>query len=130
MPKHVEGFRQCVEQEGIHDCPVDVYTEQFLLYDDFVDERICSACSCGAPQGSVCAADVQMFADATCTAQTVSIGISSEKETCHDVNPSGKAVVGKTAKGLYYQPGVCEALGGELVGDVVLTKARTVCCLP
>jgi hypothetical protein len=35
----------------------------------------------------------------------------------------------KAATEPVYQPGTCEAHGGELEGDVILEGPRTLCCL-
>ena len=46
------------------------------------------------------------------------------------VVPSGQALRSKLATAPVYVPGVCQASGGEPVGDAVPVEPSTFCCLP
>jgi hypothetical protein len=55
MPIPAEPFEAplCVWKTGADSCPAE-YPEQQIVYDDFTDDRGCSACGCGAPTGMTC----------------------------------------------------------------------------
>lgn len=129
-PALVDGFRQCVEQPGVHECPETEYTERILLYEDFVDDRTCAACTCGAPVDSYCQGWIGVYSDAACGASVVTGNLWSEGPTCLDVTPHGQAIGSKVAAEPVYHPGTCEAHGGELEGSVALDGPLTLCCLP
>ncbi|MDI1484355.1 hypothetical protein [Polyangium sp. y55x31] len=130
VPRREEGFRQCVQRPGIHDCPAEGYAERFVLYEDFNDNRACSACTCDAPEGSECASTVSLHADASCTSPIASADVSSAGPTCLDLTTPGQAIGAKSATAPVYHSGTCQAHGGELLGAVELLGARTLCCLP
>ncbi|MDC3979982.1 hypothetical protein [Polyangium jinanense] len=128
VPTAPTGFRQCVQREGLHDCAAEGYSEQFTFYEGFSDERVCTACSCGAPEGSYCHSDIAFYSDAACTLTPLIASAWSKGPTCHDVVPAGRAIGSKTALSPVYQPGSCQAAGGEVVGEVAKIGPRTVCC--
>ncbi|MDI1430217.1 hypothetical protein [Polyangium sorediatum] len=130
IPAEQNGYRHCVERLGIHACPDVDYTERFIVYDSFEDQRMCSPCTCGAPEGSSCSAWITLYEDAVCSAKTFNISVSSSKPTCLDINPEGQGIAAKTAKAPTYHSGVCEASGGVPSGEVVLAGPRTLCCRP
>jgi len=130
VPAPVGSFRQCVQREGIRDCPAEGYTERHVLFEAFEDGRECSPCTCGAPSGSYCQASLSFYPDASCGAPTFTVSASSLEPTCFDVNPEGQAIGAKTATVPKYHPGICQASGGELDGDVQLLGPRTLCCRP
>lgn len=136
VPVREEGFMQCVYADGDVDCqaededPAPEYTEKFLVYEAYEDHRVCSPCTCGPAEGSVCSSTISLYASATCTDATFKASASSEKPTCLDINPAGQAITAKTATAPLYQPGVCQPAGGELSGDVEKLGAHTICCLP
>jgi len=130
VPFAKKRFRQCIERPGIYDCPEGEYTEPFILYEDFADDRACSDCLCGAPEGSLCQASITFHADNTCSSFVTGGGIWSEGPSCHDVTPYGQAIASKVATEPVYYPGICKASGGELSGEAAPVGARTVCCRP
>jgi len=129
VPGRTEGFQLCVEQAGIHDCPSEGYTKQFVVYDSFKDDRACEACSCGAPEGSFCQAWLTVHANGSCASPVVAGNVWSGGNTCLDVTPPGAAVGSKLALEPQYHAGTCKPSGGTMSGDVALTGSRTVCCL-
>ncbi|MDC3955846.1 hypothetical protein [Polyangium jinanense] len=128
-PKPPADFRQCVYLSGVHACPPDKYTEAFVVYEGFADKRTCTACTCGAPEGTSCHADISIFADAACTVSPLIVSAWSEGTTCHDVASKGRALGAKTAAPPVYQRGSCAPAGGEVEGDVALAGPRTLCCV-
>lgn len=129
VPGRTAEFQLCVEREGIHDCPSDGYTKQFVVYDGFKDDRACEPCSCGAPEGSFCQAWLTVFANGACTSPVVAGNVWSGGNTCLDVTPPGAAVGSKLALEPTYNAGTCKPSGGTLSGEVALTSSHTVCCV-
>ncbi|MDI1428124.1 hypothetical protein [Polyangium sorediatum] len=128
-PKPSADFRQCVYLTGLHACPAEGYVEQFVLYEEFKDERTCTACTCGAPEGSSCSSEISLFADAACTTSPWIASAGSDGPTCHDVASKGRALGAKTAAPPVYHAGSCAPAGGDVEGDVALAGPRTLCCL-
>lgn len=129
VPGRTEGFDVCIEQAGIHDCPAEGYTKQFVVYDGFKDDRACEPCSCGAPEGSFCQAWMTAYADGACSSPIVAGNVWSGGSTCLDVTPPGAAVGSKLAIAAQYNAGACKPSGGTLSGEVATTGSHTVCCL-
>ncbi|MDC3984553.1 hypothetical protein [Polyangium jinanense] len=130
VPMAPDGFRQCVQRSGIHDCPAEGYTVRFVFYEDFKDTRVCSACTCGAPEGSTCVSSIAIHADAACSSPIVAEEVSSDSPTCLDLTTPGQALGAKSATAFVYHSGTCQAHGGELLGAVELLGPRTLCCVP
>jgi hypothetical protein len=110
----------CVARGGDIMCEGSFYTEKHLVFDGFVDGRMCSACSCGPPD-SKCNGDVD-FTSQNCMIllNTVSAGGCSPKGN-GGTNPSNAI----------YDPdpsGTCQEAGGQLSGSVTTTSALTFCC--
>ncbi|UQA59971.1 hypothetical protein [Polyangium aurulentum] len=130
VPKAGPGFLQCVFIDGDFSCPTEGYTQRFLYYRTFEDGRKCADCTCGAVEGSVCAATATIYKDQACGSFLVGGSISSEKETCLEMNPTGQALGSKQVTDLAYIPGVCVASGGELEGTAKAVDPVTFCCRP
>ncbi|MDC3952538.1 hypothetical protein KEG38_01720 [Polyangium jinanense] len=129
VPKPPADFRQCVYLTGEHACPAEGYVEASVVYESYKDERTCTACTCGAPEGSFCSSDVSIFADAACTTSPLIASAWSDGPRCHDVVPKGRALGAKTASLPVYHAGSCAAAGGNVVGEVALAGPHTLCCL-
>jgi hypothetical protein len=68
-----EGFRRCVYQEGLVECP-KAYPVRHVFNRGFDDGRTCSECDCGPPTGGMCSSLISVFTDSTCKVlQTASI---------------------------------------------------------
>lgn len=125
------GFQQCIFHEGDVACPTDVqstYTHKHVFYGDFADTRTCTPCTCGAPTGGVCKAEISIFADAVCSAAIhISTPVDSNADLCIGVLP-GSALGSKSARQPTYTPGACRASGGAVLGTVTPTEPTTFCC--
>lgn len=127
-------FRLCVVHEGNVDCPTttgNVFVERHLFYDGIKDERVCSACACGPPTGSLCTATISIYkgADLTCSGPAFAqIPVSSENPTCIDINPFGQALGSKSAGPTSYLPGTCPAIDAALTGSLSQVGPSTFCC--
>lgn len=121
-------FSLCIFHEGDAICP-SPYSQKHLVYAGFEDHRTCSPCACGAPNGSTCAARLDVFKDGACAVPLLSTPISSSVAVCFDLAPAGLALGSKTVTALAYQPGACAPSGGESSGAVELLGSSTFCCL-
>lgn len=132
------GFALCIFHEGEYDCPEEpgnVFVEQHVFYQGVQDDRQCSACACGAPTGSACAAMFSAYkgADLTCNAQSVPqihTQLSSVGPSCENLTLPGQGLGSKSASPPTYLPGQCPALGGDASGSATMIKPSTLCCLP
>ena len=124
-----EGFSQCVYKDGDHKCPPS-YPSKHLFFEDAIDSRECTACSCGAPQGGACSTVLSLYKGANCSFPgnfISSTAVDSTGSTCLGFiagTPLGSK--GATLPG--YSPGECEPSGGEPVGETELMKPATFCC--
>jgi hypothetical protein len=130
VPAAPAGFRQCVHTKGDVVCPTEGYTERFLFYGEFKDERNCSDCACGPVQGSTCTATGGVYRDGTCSLSFLLLPLSSTGPSCTDLQPPGQALGSKAVMDVTYHAGTCEPSGGELSGSVEPTSPTTFCCLP
>ena len=129
------GFKACIFYDGESACPNDdpgnSFTEQHVLYKGVQDDRQCSACSCGAPTGSTCKAQVSIYEGASCsTSPLLSIPITSVMSACFDITLPGQALGSKSAGPTTYLPGTCPPGGGDGSGTAIPIKPSTFCCRP
>ncbi|UQA61834.1 hypothetical protein [Polyangium aurulentum] len=130
VPEADPGFQQCVFIDGDVSCPTQGYTQRFLYYRTFVNDRHCTECACGPVEGSVCTATAAIYKDQACGSLLAGGSVSSEKDACHDMNPTGQAVGSKQVTDFAYLPGVCMESGGELEGTAAPADPVTFCCSP
>jgi len=135
------GFRLCIADDGDRPCPNSDsdsnFTERYVFYAGVDDQRQCTACTCGPPNGSMCTAKVSVYqnSDNTCSGPTVypSIGISSVMPTCVDINPPGQPLGSKSATSPAYIPGECAPVPGVVDpdgGTAIPQWPITICCQP
>jgi hypothetical protein len=123
-------FKQCVSTIGNPadwDCPLG-YPDKSVFYREFVDNRFCTPCTCGASEGGICVGSVGLFLDAACSTPLIgpTIAIDAVSPKCVDV-PAGSALGSKSAIEPSYKPGKCPVTGGEK-GQVAGSVARVICC--
>jgi hypothetical protein len=129
------GFKTCILYDGERACPNDypgnTFTEQHIFYQGLKDDRQCSACSCGAPTGSICTAQLSVYEGASCSASPLmSNPISSAMPACFDIPIPGQSLGSKSAGPTTYLPGTCLAMGGDGSGTAIPTEPATFCCRP
>lgn len=130
------GFALCIFRDGENDCPKqpgNMFTERHVFYQGAQDDRQCSVCTCGAPTGSVCKAQVSIYDgnDLTCSPSAFEqIQISSLAQTCLDIQLPGQALGSKSAGAMTYLPGTCPPIGGDSSGSAIPTEPSTLCCVP
>ena len=129
------GFKVCIFYDGERACPNDepgdVFTEQHVFYNGVKDDRQCSTCSCGAPTGSVCTAQLSVYEGASCSGSPLmSNPISSAKAGCLDITIPGQALGSKSVGAVTYLPGTCPPVGGDASGSAIPIEPATLCCRP
>jgi hypothetical protein len=120
-------FKACLLRDGDHACP-EGWSDRHLLYGQVEDTRDCAACTCSPPNGGTCQVKYRIFSEPMCSTEVQSGDIwAGMIAPCHDFMP-GTQISGKSTEMLAYQPGSCTPSGGDVVGDLVLADAVTVCC--
>jgi hypothetical protein len=115
----------CVHAEGDLDCP-SAYPVKQLVHGDAVDDRGCSACTCGTPQNVTCSAKVRWWAS---SCGGFPDGEAMAPTACVPTGPATPdyeyafEIETPTALG-----GSCAPSGGLSIGGVQPMKPRTVCC--
>jgi hypothetical protein len=124
------GFAACVSRDGDWPCP-DSFPTKLGTATGFDDQRACSPCTCGAPAGSSCSAQLHVYADDTCmTAVLGDVPIGSDVSACFDLTGAAGTPLGsKYVDKVKYHPGTCAADGGQPMGQVTATGVATFCCL-
>ena len=128
-PAAEPGFTQCLARDGDRECPGPYYTVKHVFYGALADTRECTSCACGAPSGSTCTAFVSAFNDGACLSPVVAGTVDASGPACHDILPSGQALLSKLATEPVYAPGACQVSGGEPVGEALAVEPSTYCCL-
>lgn len=138
IPTVPPGFRVCIIFNGDVQCPgvMPEFSDRQVFYADVDDQRQCTACACGAPIGSMCAAQMTVYHDndLTCSGSTVgSVGISSAMPSCLSVNPEGQPLGSKSATSPTYISGICDEIPGVVDpdgGTATPSQPTTACCIP
>lgn len=111
----------CIYTDGDAMCPEGSYTEREVVYTGLSDDRDCSACTCGAPQGSC---NGTVYFQSGCGGLPILYGT---------VGSGSCGNVGQQHDFMSYgaDPDVgCAPSGGDPTGGAEGTGAITVCCLP
>jgi hypothetical protein len=124
-------FKQCIMKEGnpaALDCPPS-YPEKSVFYENFVDNRYCTPCTCGASEKSICVGSIGLFSDAACGALlgSTTLAIDATGPACVDIKPAGSALGSKSASVPTYKPGNCPVTGGNK-GQIDAAITRVICC--
>jgi hypothetical protein len=121
------GFSLCIYRDGDLACP-DPHFTRHLFFQGADDERFCSQCQCGQPQGNGCVVFAAAYKDGACGAVAGAINVASGSQGgCFDV-PAGFPLGAKTAQIVATQPGSCAQSGGKPGGRVSPADPVTVCC--
>ena len=124
-------FKQCLSRSGdpavVH-CPPS-YPEKSVFYQDFVDNRFCTPCTCGASEGGTCVGSIGFFEDAACGVPLAGpfLTIDATGPTCVDIKPTGSALRSKSASEPTYTPGKCPVTGGQK-GKIDGIGTLVICC--
>lgn len=131
-----DGWLRCIARSGKYDACPDNYTDSgphWIYQDNPIDDRGCSACSCGAPKDGVCIGSLRLYSDGLCANQLNDNQLASTGPFCVDLQPPGLGLGAKTISNLSYIPGTCAIAGGEPTGTVVpndddMSGVVTFCC--
>jgi len=123
--------RLCVWQVGDLECPAGSYSDRFTRHASFEDDRNCSTCTCGDPEGE-CSGTVQLYGQSNCTplggagiSATVDIGGDCER----GVTTSSHIVESARAGSLTVSNVACEPSVGTAIGEAEPDDPYTLCCL-
>ena len=124
------GFRGCIYHDGDQDCPsYGPYSEKHVFYPSYQDTRACTPCTCDAPAGSKCSAQLSVYTDGACSTPAYTATIDATGPACHDL-PAGSPLGSKAAGVTTYVPGACAPGGGMPMGSADPIQPATMCCLP
>jgi len=134
LPVDDPNWKYCVRSmmPGKQLCPGpgSTYTKQKLGYADYVDTRSCTECTC-EPTGSACYGTLRLYNDDTCsTNELTATTLSSNLNSCDNLQPAGESLGSKEFTDLLYVPGTCVPSGGETFGTAEPDDATVVtwCC--
>lgn len=117
-----EGWLHCLTRPGKHSACPDNYNDSgpyWVYQDNPIDDRGCSACTCGAQKDGICTGSLSVYADSSCTSEFIKLPLSSADPSCGTITPAGRGVGSKTIDNLAYIPGTCAVSGGEPIGAVM-----------
>jgi hypothetical protein len=134
LPVAEAGFHPglCIFKSGVNACPNGPFQDLHVLYTGVTDTRDCTPCTCGAPLGAACTAQITVYAsNVGCTGNPVAtLSIDSANGNCTALanNPqigARKATVSPPTGGS------CGPSTGQPVGTVDGDPATAVtfCCL-
>ncbi len=129
-PPAPQEFKQCIWIEGDAMCPTpSPYTERTVRYEDFEDDRACSECTCGSPDG-VCEGPIIGFSNSNCSIGLDNETSDGESSVCLVDSNDGNTPNFVAARVNVDPVAACPASGGTLSGEVTETGATTICCTP
>lgn len=115
----------CIWRPGSFDCPEGEFSERFVRYSSFTDERGCSSCGCDDPEGD-CVGNVRLWPTDDCSGGIAAGSIPIGGGCVPSVDS-----VSSADRGSLSVSGVnCAPEGGEPVGEVLLSEPHTICCAP
>jgi hypothetical protein len=124
------GYNLCLiarSDDAVEPCP-EGWPDRYEGWRDVADTRACMPCTCGSPEGALCIARVEVYADDVCMSEAASLLVSSDEEAkCIDLLV-GTALGSKSAEILSYQTGACLPSTSEIVGVAETKRPVTFCC--
>ena len=127
-------FRYCVaylrdvDESKLPQCPA-AFTERHVFYGGVEGKRECPECACSEPVGSQCIAAISLFPDPSCGSVPPPFFENAQGEQCYSANmPLPLAAI--SAQWAINEPGKCEPIGGEPVGEIKPVDPRLFCCQP
>lgn len=115
--------RMCIWQEGEHECPEDTaYIDDWIVYNDFEDDRDCTDCSCDDPVGVCDNASVTLYSSNNCLLGLT--GIATGEGFCTEI--ATNSITGRFLAGS--PTAFCQEADVEPTGEVVQSEPITLCC--
>lgn len=129
MPPAGGAFNRgaCVYQQGDVACPSGSFSSKFVYSQGVDDQRGCSSCSCGSPDGVECpGSKLEVWSSAGCSGAPAGTINTPGDGSCIDVTTT-------LTPGLKYKKGTasggsCPASGGLPTGSATATQPITFCC--
>lgn len=114
----------CVVRAGTHPCE-GPFTVRKDYFEDFDDDRDCTACTCSAPQGGSCGGSIVLSLPGPSCGGA---GVIYPEGYCMNLDPqvTNGAIIGP----LNLTGASCQASGGAPTGTASPHSRVTVCCLP
>jgi len=131
LPNPGPDFSICIHKEGDEACP-DSWPVRILYYDEVDDQRTCAPCGCDKPTDAMCSYRLTLGSDSACSVVTFENVIGTGMPNgvgCADLG-IGIALGSKAAEIVEFSKGSCTPTGGVPIGDLILDKPTTFCCLP
>ncbi|WP_437759382.1 hypothetical protein [Sorangium sp. So ce1389] len=125
----VNGWRACIspEDDGLCRTGFDIRLE---FKERIADARTCIPCSCEAPAGGNCEAELLVYAEISCTTEIIGggFGVDQNDRRCTDLDPLPIAAM--RAVLTHQEPGTCvpTSLVSQVSGDIVSGEPRVFCC--
>jgi len=119
----------CIKHAGDFNCPAGQFSQKQVFYDDFTDNRACSACSCDAPSGSTCEGNISIYSDTFLNACSIPAQ-SFPAGGCGFLSGNPPAGNSKFTQTQPPTGGACAPIGGQPVGQATKTFPQTFCCMP
>jgi hypothetical protein len=123
------GSKLCIlNPSGDVACP-GPYTEKHVYYADMQDDRNCTDCTCGAPEG-FCTDTTWSFFDVADSMCSNPVATTTTPGQCLQIPSSSSSIRYSLQLGTPTGAGACPESGGDPVGSVVPIAPATVCCEP
>lgn len=118
----------CIMMAGDNACPAGAFTEKHVFFDDVMDTRDCTACTCGVASGGSCPTTINIYSDTA--PGCMNLIASFPAGECFDLvgNPT-IAARAATAPGAP-TGGSCLPSTPAATGTVMPTSPTTFCCIP
>ncbi|WP_199693495.1 hypothetical protein [Sorangium cellulosum] len=122
-------WKTCISPEDDGLCPPG-FNIRFEFKERIGDARTCSPCSCEAPVGGQCEAELLVYAEITCTTKIIGggFGVDQNDSRCTDIDPLPIAAM--RAALTHEDPGTCTPTSpvSQVIGDLVSGEPRVFCC--
>jgi hypothetical protein len=116
-----------IDEANLPQCP-SAFPERHLFYKRIEGKRECTECKCGDPVDSQCIATFSAYQDPACGNMPLPFFENALGGTCHTAMPYPLGAI--SAKMGVNEPGKCEPIGGEPIGEIKPVDPRLFCCQP
>jgi hypothetical protein len=116
-----------VDEANLAKCPA-AFPERHLFYKRIEGKRECTECKCGDPVDSQCIAAFSAYQDPLCGDMPAPFFKDVAGQICVPAMPWTLGAI--SAKWAVNEPGKCDPLGGEPVGEIKPVDPRLFCCQP
>ncbi|WP_437283393.1 hypothetical protein WME90_23315 [Sorangium sp. So ce375] len=128
-PPTQSEWQACISPEDDGLCPpgFDIRLE---FKERIADARTCTPCSCEAPVGGSCEAELLVYAETSCITKIIGggFGVDQNDIRCTDIDPLPIAAM--RAVLTHEDPGTCAPTShvSQVIGDLVSGEPRVFCC--